>query len=306
MFLTEGSDWIQTGMSSPLSLFRVVVYGLLPMGFCSLPAAAQQQDWFSEDSVAALQQEFSMGRRPNSLLSLEYTRLLWDDVVYVFASPLGWEREDWQRAGLLGGTVGLASLLDTTVQSGSQRMRTLARDTFTEYAQRFGEEYSWMVLGGFELVGRLTNNPRARGVAMDGVSASVISAGLITPALKRMVGRARPHTAGSPFEFTAFSDQYSFPSGHATQAFAVATVIAEHYDSRWIKALSFGVAGAVGYSRIHQDRHYLSDVLAGALIGHFVGKTVVRRHDRLTDDKEWIWTPVASTEWTGLTLSRKF
>jgi membrane-associated phospholipid phosphatase len=141
---------------------------------------------------------------------------------------------------------------------------------------------------------------------MDGVAASVISAGLITPTLKKVVGRARPHTAQGAFDFSPFKNQHSFPSGHTTQAFAVATVIAEHYDEAWVKWLSYGTATAVGYSRIHQDRHFLSDVLAGALIGHLVGKTVVRRHDRLTDDEVWSWTPVATDAMTGLVVSRDF
>ncbi len=55
----------------------------------------------------------------------------------------------------------------------------------------------------------------------------------------------------------------------------LATVIAEHYDSIWIKAASYIVASAVGYARLNNNEHWASDVLAGAALGTFVGHVVV-------------------------------
>lgn len=281
----------------------VLVFFWLVLGH-ELPA--QTHRWSTADLWETDYGTFEQGRRPDHLVSLPYGRLLIGDVQYVFTSPLRWSRYNWLTVGGVVGTVALASTLDSSVQTSVQLARTPARDAFTEYAQRFGEEYSWMVLGGFELVGVLTKDHRAKAVAMDGLSASVISAGLITPSLKKLIGRSRPNSARGPFEFTAFSDQYSFPSGHTTQAFAVATVIAAHYDQYWVKTLSYGVAASVGYARIHQNRHYLSDVLAGAIIGHVVGKTIVRRHGRFNDDEAAAWTPVVSPEMTGLVWSKSF
>jgi membrane-associated phospholipid phosphatase len=67
----------------------------------------------------------------------------------------------------------------------------------------------------------------------------------------------------------------SFASGHTTEAFALATVIAEHYDSIWIKAASYTVASAVGWARLNNNEHWASDVLAGAALGTFVAHVVV-------------------------------
>lgn len=61
----------------------------------------------------------------------------------------------------------------------------------------------------------------------------------------------------------------SFPSGHTAQAFAAATFLNEEYKDRfrWMPYLAYGIASSVGLLRMANNRHYISDVLAGAGIG---------------------------------------
>jgi membrane-associated phospholipid phosphatase len=66
----------------------------------------------------------------------------------------------------------------------------------------------------------------------------------------------------------------SLPSFHATEAFAVASVVAEHLDHPVASILAYGLAGGVGLSRIHDDRHWASDIVLSAAIGTAVGKAV--------------------------------
>lgn len=65
------------------------------------------------------------------------------------------------------------------------------------------------------------------------------------------------------------SDHYSFPSGHTTMAFTGAAILAKEYGKRypWIKWTGYGVATLVGLSRIANNRHWGSDVIAGAALG---------------------------------------
>jgi membrane-associated phospholipid phosphatase len=73
----------------------------------------------------------------------------------------------------------------------------------------------------------------------------------------------------------------SFPSGHTANAFALATVVAMQYrDEPWVPVLAYTVAASVGLSRMVLDRHWASDVLIGAVVGHFVSRLVVRNHRR--------------------------
>lgn len=104
---------------------------------------------------------------------------------------------------------------------------------------------------------------------------------IITPTIKFIVGRERPGN-GDAFQFDPFTSfSSSFPSGHTTQAFAVASVLAASYDDHpWIGVTALAIASAVGYSRINANQHYASDVLAGAAIGTAVGWSIVRRHQQ--------------------------
>lgn len=97
-------------------------------------------------------------------------------------------------------------------------------------------------------------------------------AGLIIAAAKAVVGRDRPPT---PFAVIT-EDGFSFPSGHATGTAAV-TLLSAWLLTRWaitswawrvaMWATAVGVAGAVGFSRVYLGVHYVSDVLAGWLLG---------------------------------------
>ena len=77
----------------------------------------------------------------------------------------------------------------------------------------------------------LAGDPPAKAVALDGLSASIIAAGLINTPLKYAVGRSRPSKDQGACHFAPLSGNDSFASGHTTQAFALATVIAEQCAS---------------------------------------------------------------------------
>jgi membrane-associated phospholipid phosphatase len=70
------------------------------------------------------------------------------------------------------------------------------------------------------------------------------------------------------------SNRLSFPSGHAAVTFASATVLERHLG--WRKSLlGYALASYVAASRLHDNRHYLSDVVMGAAVGSVAGRTVV-------------------------------
>jgi membrane-associated phospholipid phosphatase len=99
-------------------------------------------------------------------------------------------------------------------------------------------------------------------------------AGLTESVLKFAVGRARPSKTDDAFDFKAASGDSSFPSGHTTVAFAAATVFSEQYPSWMVIIPSYGIASAIGFSRLYANQHWSSDVMAGAILGVTVGHSL--------------------------------
>ena len=86
--------------------------------------------------------------------------------------------------------------------------------------------------------------------------------------------------SGSFRPFTFFNADYnSFPSGHSTSAFALSTVMSRHAHSTALKIIAYTPAALTLFSRIYQDKHWVSDELIGAAIGYFVGNWVVDLHE---------------------------
>jgi hypothetical protein len=124
--------------------------------------------------------------------------------------------------------------------------------------------------------GRLFHAPKAAHLGMDLLQAQIMSELLVEP-IKFATQRQRPDA----------SNRHSFPSGHSSVTFAAATVIERHLG--WRRSiLGYTIASYVAASRLHDNRHYLSDVIFGAAVGSIAGRTVVHHASDY-----WTFTPVA-------------
>lgn len=74
-------------------------------------------------------------------------------------------------------------------------------------------------------------------------------------------------------------DQLSFPSGHSSLSFAFASVVAEEHDWYW-GATAYSYAAITAFSRMHDNRHWLHDVVAGATIGASYGIGLATRENQ--------------------------
>jgi membrane-associated phospholipid phosphatase len=98
----------------------------------------------------------------------------------------------------------------------------------------------------------------------------------------------------------------SFPSGHASDAFSIASVFAEMYDNRAVGISAYTIASLVGLQRLYADRHWASDVFAGAVLGTIVGKSVVYLHKK-DKDSAYLVPIVDPTDGRfGLMLVKRF
>jgi len=172
-----------------------------------------------------------------------------------------------------------AAVLDGHVAAGVASWKYAVLDSVVGTLNPIGSGVTLLVVcTGVGLVSRAQRRSRLHEAAWVGALA-FMAAGLVEFAIKHLVGRARPDSV---------LDVDSFPSGHATSVFAVATVFAAFYPRlRWPL---YALAAAVAAGRVYLQRHYVSDVLAGAIIGIVIASLLLaRRH--------------ALARWTALPLS---
>jgi PAP2 superfamily len=177
-------------------------------------------------------------------------------------------------AGLL---LGAALLGDGSVRAQAQEHRGATSNSLASVGNTLGE---WTVvvpaLGAGYLAGEIAGSSDFKRVMLHAGAAAALATG-ISSGLKYSIGRMRPDVAGGPTQFQPFSGSNSFPSGHTAVAFALATSIADETDDSWSDYAVYGAASLTALSRINDNRHWASDVLVGALIGHLSGRWVSRQ-----------------------------
>jgi len=149
--------------------------------------------------------------------------------------------------------------------------------------------FSAVLFTGITGYGLIFKNTRAVEMGKLGIE-SFLFTGISVQILKQLFGRERPSAATRPGgfwhgPFSYFRDNHrqrgiaafdAFPSGHTTTAFAAATTIADCSSEAWVSYACYSLAGIVAISRVMERTHWLSDCLAGALLGHYGTKLVER------------------------------
>jgi len=108
---------------------------------------------------------------------------------------------------------------------------------------------------------------------------SHLVAGIFKNLANVVVGRARPFEEKGPY-FFKFNAGTSFPSGHASTSFQLATILAAHVKHRSASVVFYGLASAIAAQRIESRGHWPSDVFIGALYGTVVSRAILQRHEQ--------------------------
>ncbi len=139
------------------------------------------------------------------------------------------------------------------------------------------------LIGSLYLGGILLKDDRARSTARLSLK-SLMHAVVISQVLKRVFRRQRPYVDTGVdrwFNSGKGSAYQSFPSGHTTAAWSVATVIAGMYkDKPAVPVVCYSLATLAGLSRMTENKHWASDVLVGAVLGYAIGRFVLKKNIR--------------------------
>ena len=117
------------------------------------------------------------------------------------------------------------------------------------------------------VIGRVKKNRRLQHLGMDELEGQIM-AGALVIGLKESVRRERPLRSDG-----TRATGFSFPSGHATSTFTAATILQQHLGYK-AGIPTYLIASYVAMSRLHDNNHYASDVVAGAATGIIIGRSV--------------------------------
>lgn len=204
----------------------------------------------------------------------------------LFSRPVKWEGSDWLKLTAVVGSSALLSTIDEKVQDIAYRNPEHSQSFPMKLGKWYGEPLiTAAVAGGFYAWGLFKPDNEARQIGLE-VTESFIYSGLITTFIKVSVGRERPFVHHGQYSFRPFeaplapgaNEHFSWPSGHSTVAFSLATVLASHSKNYWVKTLIYTPAVLTTVSRVYQDQHWVSDVFMGAAVGYFVGSYITARH----------------------------
>ncbi len=192
-------------------------------------------------------------------------------------------------AALVGGVLAAAAHPVDSTFNVHLRSHYALVNTIYKPAHIFGDTPEQVALSlGTYAYGRMFDEPKVSHLGMDLLRAQMITEAMVEP-LKFAVHRERPD----------MSNRQSFPSGHAAVTFAAATVIERHLGWKG-SVLGYVIASYVASSRLHDNRHYLSDVVFGAAVGTIAGRTVTQ-HGR----NVWAFAPVTVPGGVAIVMSRR-
>jgi membrane-associated phospholipid phosphatase len=159
-----------------------------------------------------------------------------------------------------------------------------------KWLSTYGETiYAMPIIVGFGAYGWITDSPKEKETFLM-VTEALATSATWTGLLKVGCGRERPSQREAKESdwtgpFGVFSNEanrrgkqfMSFPSGHSSAIWSIATVLAHQYPKYYIvPVLSYSIASAVAYSRMVVDAHWPSDIVVGSTLGYFCARQVLR------------------------------
>lgn len=183
---------------------------------------------------------------------------------------------------ILAGALSLGVVVfanDREIMDFVQENKTPVSGPVATIGNMMGREAIAPIAAGAYFIGAVMKNGKLKKVGLFTV-ATGLATQIVTEAFKKTFQRIRPNGSDDPYDF--FEDHNnSFFSGHTSGAFSLATVIAEVYkDKPLVPYIAYGLATMTAYARMHDKKHWATDVMMGAVAGHLVTKIMIRSFEK--------------------------
>lgn len=272
-------------------------YSFILVFFCMfvqtnfIPAVSRDSYIYAQNSTEAPD-----NKKPLELIKSDFNTAV-DDGVRLAKAPFHFEGHDWLTFGAVVGTTALAFTVDEDVRDFMQRNHTDFLDKYTVIGRQYGEVVNAGILSGVIYLGGLaagSTDVRETGRMM---IETLAYAGIVTTVLKTALGRSRPFTNRGAFDYKGFqfkTETTSLPSGHSTVAFAMTTVLASRIKNTYASIGLYSLVAFTAFQRMYDDKHWLSDTILGAAIGHFIGQAIVSYGEKKDTDTSMSLQPSIS------------
>ncbi len=175
-----------------------------------------------------------------------------------------------------------------------QAWSTGGRLDAARFLSKLGESGpAFLLISSTYLISRWVGNERIeRATSLSGEA--LLNGTIYVGILKRVMRRTRPFGGGTGEFFVSNpppgQSNGSYPSGHATGAFAIAAVFSHEFrDHRWVPWVAYGTAGLIALSRVSLGRHFPTDIVTGAILGDSLGRMVSHRSASHTAGLDPMW-----------------
>ena len=215
-------------------------------------------------------------------------RQLWDDFRYLATSP--------DFYAVVGGlslppVVFKSEFRHESMELNEMWISSKRADNFFEYGDGMGKA-TIPVVASIALIaaGRLGRAWSVESFGSDLLRAQAIT-GILTRSMKMAINRTRSD-----------GGTYSYPSGHTSSAFTIAGVVYKDLGPIW-GIPAFVGASYVGFSRLQENKHYVSDVIAGAVLGSYISFKISNKSGHRAS---YHIVPVAGSRWRGISFRYEF
>ncbi len=212
-------------------------------------------------------------------LNKTYLKSYYYDSKSFLLSPAKWKAKQWIELGAVAGFGVLAYTQDEKIQKYFVGHQSTAADNLSKYVfEPIGNGIGTsVIIGGLYVGGMLAKDKRLAGTSLTAAKAFIVST-VCAQVVKQLTHRHRPYQDEIPDHTQwegPFADIHynSFPSGHSTAAFSLATVFALEYGKTvWVPVLAYSLAAGTAVSRLYDNEHWASDVVVGSALGFVTGR----------------------------------